>query len=407
MSGSIQFPTANALPGLVANQSWGISNAPITAITLDSPLPAPAGGKTWFTGFTVGGLLNPQAATLVGSTTGSHALLSYNNVRDFSVDEYGNFAWSMNATGQNETFVLTQNGVSSPATVAQVVTSWNPLNLTTPGPGCMLWWDAQDPTCTRLNDRGNAPHVSALINKATPYSFLTLLGKPLPTLGRGGSSGKTRVLLMNTNPSNTNPFDGGVANWAASYLGDGSGHDNLIRMLNTPLGGFPSTDRTVVMAVRNAQVPLAGASQTYANFCIWNQIPCNASEYEQIRANFGSGVPTGYNPAWASSNGIIGAATAVTNPTNYTVTATSTAGGSLVFRVNGTQTGAAVAGAASVALTPQVFGLGVNNLPAGTPGLNYPNGVPFAQHAFVAVWNGVLSAGDITSAEAWANASVA
>lgn len=410
MSGSIQFPTPNALPGLSPSQWWGIANGAVSAITLDNPLPSPAGGRVWFTGFTTGGLLNPRSATLTGSVSGALPLLSYSNVRDFSVDEFGNFAWSMNSTGNNETFTLTQNSVSSAATVAQVVTAWTPLNLNTPGPGCMFWWDGQDPTCTQLADRGNAPHVAALINKAAPNSYLTMMGNPLPTLGRGGATGKSRLLNMNTNPNNTNPLDGGgglYANYAGAFLGDGSHNDNLIRMLTTPLGGFPGTPRTVVMAVRNAQVAQALGAQNYANFCIWQQIPCNTGEYEQVRGNFGSGVPLGYNPAWASANGLVGAATAVTQPTNYTVTATCDAAGASVFRVNGSQTGALALGAASVALNPVFFGLGVNNLPAGTTGLNYPNGVPFARHAFVAVWNGVLSAGDITAAEAWANASVA
>lgn len=399
MSGSITNPSP--FSGVVADgykAYWGGLSP--TAIALDIASPS-FQGKSWFTGFSTGGWLNYASATMTGSVSGGPFGLAALGVTNFGVDRWGNFCFQM-PTPNLETWTITQSGVTSPTWGANVYggQTWSPVNLTTPsGVNCIFWFDPQDPTCLLLREPGITPSIAGLSNKLNQRQFMSSNGVPLATWGRGGGSGKTRTLICQTNPNLTTPYFA-PANWfgalrSASPAGPGNGNqmDNIIAALDSGAGALPSA-LSIIMAV-NKQ---SGGTTGYGNGCIWQgQLPGGPTKYTQVRWNSSSGTPIDLNLAWGSGGGAIGNATTMSDG-QYYFTATISAGGNLVFRVNGTQTGTGTTTADATTILNEFFGLGVNNLPSLS---FYPNGVPFTNHGSCLIFSGVLAAGDLTAAESW------
>lgn len=402
MSGTITrtFP----ISGFVADgykAYWG--GLTPTAIALDICSPGYL-GKSWFTGYSTGGYLNFAGCTMTGTVSGGPFSLSALGVTNFGLDRWGNFNFQM-PTPNTEEWIITQGGVSSPAWNANGFASgtWSPVNLASPsGVQCMFWFDPQDPTCVLLADgAGNNPVLAGICNKLNNKQFLTANGLSLPTWGRGGGGPHTRQLLMTQNPNNTTPYQA-LASWFGAFRqvggfngGNGNGMDNIIALLDSNPGAFPN-GITIVFAVNKVANGTA-----YGNGWIYQgQMPGPPSKYTQCRWNSVSGTPLDLNLAWGAGAGI-GNATAMADG-EYYLTATISAGGALVFRVNGSQTGTGSNSADATNIVNQVFGLGINNLPTGNqPPSNYPNGVPFTAFGSVQIYAGVLAAGDITSAETW------
>jgi hypothetical protein len=358
-------PIRNALPifGASPFQLIGIK---ITAIVLDTPAPAASGAPVWFTGYTTGGLLN-VANTTFQSITSSTSVPLNTVISQFTQDGQGNFAFqiaAINATGQPFTITDTSSGTVSNQTATNLITSWSPINLATPGSAtCVFWYDPQDPTCTYLVDGV-------------------------------GNTGFERTVLATQQSNNTTPWTN-VGTLFGAYLNDQCRMNSIIQLLDgsTVNGMVP---HTIVGAL--TQAPIGG--QTYGNFCIWQNLPC--TKYEQVRWNGSSGTPFDLNVALGNGMGV--GNSSLMSAGQYYFTATMTAGGQGTFRVNGTQTGQATNTGVDNPMFNQFFGLFTNNLPVNP--IPFPNGVPFSALGSFQIYAGVLSAGDITSAEAWVTRSV-
>lgn len=390
-------PLRNALPiQALPFQLAGFGNK-ITQIVLDTPAPAASGTAVWFTGYTVGGPLNFQNTTFQSITSSTSVALN-TVATNFYQDNQGNFAFqiaAISATGQHFTLTDVATSTVSNQSATNLITAWSPVNLATPGSAqCIWWYDPQDPTCTYIRDGvGVAPVVAGIGNKLNNRQYLNAMGGPA-TLGRGGASGFERTVLATQQNNNTTPWTN-AGTLFGSYLNDQCGCNDIIQLLDGS-NVNSMVPHTIVGAL--TQAPIGG--QTYANFCIWQNLPC--SKYEQVRWNGSSGTPFDLNIAIGNGLGV--GNSSVMSAGQYYFTATVTAGGQGTFRVNGAQTGQATNTGADNPMFNQFFGVFVNNLPVSP--IPFPNGVPFSALGSFQIYAGVLAAGDITSAEAWVTRSV-